>query len=173
MTAVAIARPAAARPAPVRAVPIPLEVIAVPRHLLPRRSAEQLHADGWSVLTEARASASPGPRYALAHLAALRGAAAVLAVRARPTASRRRVVGGRSTAWRLLAVVAPELGEWAAFFAAGATRRAAAESGVPGVVTAREADDLLRDAEAFLTTVEMHVVGPATSGPYQAPLPSW
>ncbi|HVU73072.1 MAG TPA: SAV_6107 family HEPN domain-containing protein, partial [Mycobacteriales bacterium] len=83
------------------------------------------------------------------------------------------VVGGRSTAWRLLAVVAPELGEWAAFFAAGATRRAAAESGVPGVVSEREADDLLRDAETFLTTVETHVVGPAGSGPYQAPLSSW
>jgi hypothetical protein len=159
------------RPAPVWAVVPAPEVMAVPRHLLPRRSAEQLLADGWSVLAEARATAAPGPRYALAHLAALRGAAAVLAVRARPTSSRRRVAGGRSTAWSLLAAVAPELAEWAAFFAAGATRRAAAESGVPGAVSAREADDLLRDAETFLATVETHVVRPAITVPRQATLP--
>ena len=173
MSAAVITRARVPRPALVRAVPPMSEVIAVPRHLLPRRSAEQLLTDGWAVLAESRATASPGPRYALAHLAALRGAAAVLAVRARPAPARRRAVGGRSTAWRLLAVVAPELGEWAAFFAAGASRRVAAETGIPGAVSAREADDLLRDAEAFLTTVETHVVGPATSGPYQAPLPSW
>jgi hypothetical protein len=73
----------------------------------------------------------------------------------------------------LLSIVAPELAEWADFFAAGAARRAAAEVGLPGVVSAREADDLLRDAETFLATVEAQVVGPASAGPYQAPLPSW
>jgi hypothetical protein len=45
--------------------------------------------------------------------------------------------------------VAPELAEWASFFAASATRRAALEAGRTSVVTAREADDLLRDAERF------------------------
>ncbi|MFZ5869570.1 MAG: SAV_6107 family HEPN domain-containing protein [Actinomycetota bacterium] len=35
------------------------------------------------------------------------------------------------------------------FFAAGAAKRAAVEAGRPDVVTAREADDLLRDAAAF------------------------
>jgi hypothetical protein len=45
------------------------------------------------------------------------------------------------------------LREWASFFAAGASKRAAAEAGLP-VVTAREADDLLRDAERFLALVE-------------------
>ncbi len=92
----------------------------------------------------------PAERYAGAHLAALRAAAAVLACRARPAPAR----GSRPTsAWVLLTQVAPELGEWAQFFASGARKRAAAEAGLPAV-TAREADDLLRDAEAFLEVVE-------------------
>ena len=91
-----------------------------------------------------------GSRYAHAHLAALRAAAAVLAARARPRSKR----GSRlRSAWVLLAEVAPELGEWAGFFAAGAGKRAAAEAGVRGVVTDREADDLVREAETFLALV--------------------
>ena len=54
----------------------------------------------------------------------------------------------------LLADVAPELGEWAAFFAAGARKRAAAEAGLPSAATEREADDLVREAETFLGVVE-------------------
>ena len=54
----------------------------------------------------------------------------------------------------VLPQVAPELTEWAAFFAAGAAKRAAAEAGLTRAVTAREADDLLRDAETFLAVVE-------------------
>jgi len=50
--------------------------------------------------------------------------------------------------------VAPALAEWAAFFAAGAAKRAAAEAGLPRAVTTREADDLLRDSETFLGLVE-------------------
>mgnify|MGYP003338751307 CR=1 FL=1 len=50
--------------------------------------------------------------------------------------------------------VAPEFEEWAAFFAAGAGKRAAAEAGSTRAVTAREADDLVRDAERFLALVE-------------------
>ena len=89
-------------------------------------------------------------RYARAHLAALRAAAAVLAARARP---RGRRSGGVRSAWVLLAEVAPELGEWAAFFAAGAGKRAAAEAGLAGVVSEREADDLVREVETFLAVV--------------------
>ena len=107
-------------------------------------------------LVEACAATTPGERYACAHLAALRVAAAVLACRARPAAgpssTGRR--GRPTSAWVLLASVAPELAEWAAFFAAGATKRANAEAGLPSV-TAREADDLVRDAEAFLVMVEV------------------
>jgi hypothetical protein len=90
-------------------------------------------------------------RYATAHLAALRTAAAVLAARTQPELPRsgRRRSGPRN-AWELLAAVAPELSEWALFFAAGAGKRAAAEAGAVGAVTDREADDLLRDVETFL-----------------------
>ena len=52
------------------------------------------------------------------------------------------------------AEVAPELGEWASFFAAGAAKRAAAEAGSRRAVTEREADDLVRDADRFLGLVE-------------------
>ena len=104
-------------------------------------------------LVEAGAAATPGERYAAAHLSALRVAAAVLACRARPeTGPVRR--GSPTSAWVLLSSVAPELAEWAGFFAAGATKRANAEAGLPSAVTAREADDLVRDAEAFLRMVE-------------------
>ena len=80
----------------------------------------------------------------LAHLSALRSAAAILAVRARPSSGRSRL----RSVWSVLPAVAPELAEWAAFFATSATKRSAAEAGVP-VVSLREADDLLRDAETF------------------------
>ena len=89
-------------------------------------------------------------RPARAHLSALRAAAAVLAARARPRGKRSARL---RSAWVLLAEVAPELGEWAQFFAAGAGKRAAAEAGLRGVVSEREADDLVRDAEAFLARV--------------------
>jgi hypothetical protein len=56
--------------------------------------------------------------------------------------------------WELLPRVEPALSEWAAFFAAGAGKRAAAEAGLVRAVSAREADDLLRDAETFLSLAE-------------------
>lgn len=105
-------------------------------------------------LAEAATNSRPAERYAFAHLAALRCAAAVLAARAKPepNAGRR---GRRSrNAWVLLTEVAPELSEWAAFYAAGASKRAAAEAGIEAAVTAREADDLIRDTEIFRALVE-------------------
>jgi hypothetical protein len=99
-------------------------------------------------LLHACAARTAAERYVAAHLAALRSAAAVLAVRGH------RSRGGPRSVWELLPRVAPELTEWASFFAATAARRAAIESGRAGAVTAREADDLLRDAEAFQHAVE-------------------
>lgn len=101
-------------------------------------------------LAEAVVSADPAHRYVCAHVAALRAAAALLAARARPAPRRRRPLN----AWVLLAQLAPELAEWATFFSAGAAKRAAAEAGSSRAVTAREADDLLRDADRFLAVVE-------------------
>ncbi len=120
-------------------------------HFLPASTHSYLERAAES-LREAITSTSVPERYALAHVAALRATAALLAARAQPvTPSRRR---RQKNAWVLLAEVAPELGEWAAFFAAGADKRAAAESGSRRAVTEREADDLVRDADRFLALVE-------------------
>jgi hypothetical protein len=124
----------------------------VPAHVLPHRSPAELLKLARRGLDEAEQTRPDGLRYATAHLAALRAAAAMLAARARPApGSRNRV----TSAWTLLVLVAPELGEWASFFAAGASKRAAAEAGIPRVVSAREADDLLRAAEQFVAVVEL------------------
>jgi len=106
-------------------------------------------------LSEAVGSRDVAERYACAHVAALRAAAALLAARARPAPARRR---RQKNAWVLLTEVAPELGEWASFFAAGAAKRAAAESGSTRAVTERDADDLVRDADRFLAVIE-HALG--------------
>ena len=113
-------------------------------------AATQLLDQAHRGLREAAGCTDPRQRYATAHLGALRAAAAVLAARTRPEPAR----GRPRSAWVLLAEVAPELGEWAAFFAAGASKRAAAESGSRRAVTEREADDLVRDADRFLGLVE-------------------
>lgn len=90
----------------------------------------------------------PARRYVQGHLVAVRAAAAMLAARARPTDSR-----GPRNVWSVLSGVAPEFQEWAQFFAAGAGKQAAAEAGLDRAVTAREADDLVRDAHKFLDIV--------------------
>ena len=102
-------------------------------------------------LSEAVAASDVATRYACAHVSALRAAAALLASRAQPTPTRRRT---QKNAWVLLSEVAPELAEWARFFAAGAPKRAAAEAGSTRAVNDREADDLVRDADRFLAVVE-------------------
>ena len=103
-------------------------------------------------LAAAEGEVSARGRYVSAHLAALRAAAAVVAARADPgTSTRRRKP---LSVWELLPKVEPALSEWAAFFAAGAAKRAAAEAGLPRAVSPREADELLRDAETFLSRAE-------------------
>jgi hypothetical protein len=120
----------------------------------PGPAALDLVAQSRRGLLEADLMTQPGERYAAAHLAALRAAAAVLAARARPAGARPGRARRPASAWALLTEVAPELAEWSAFFAAGAGKRAAAEAGLSRAVTAREADDLRRDAETFLAVVE-------------------
>jgi hypothetical protein len=137
----------------VTAPTVPVPVPTVPAASASRLPASTLLALARRGLVEACSAATPGERYAAAHLSALRVAAAVLACRARPVAGPSRRTRPTS-AWVLLAEVAPELGEWAAFFAAGARKRAAAEAGLPSAATAREADDLVREVEAFLAMVE-------------------
>jgi hypothetical protein len=115
-------------------------------------------------LREAITSTSAPERYAHAHVSALRATAALLAARAQPAPPSRRA--RQRNAWVLLAEVAPELAEWATFFAAGAAKRAAAEAGLTSAVTEREADDLVRDATTFLGVVEAAI---SRTVPPQAP----
>ena len=74
-----------------------------------------------SSLAEAELARRPSDRYLAAHLAALRVVAIVLTHRAPPGTGR--LEGRPRNAWRMLAEVAPELAEWAAFFAATESRR--------------------------------------------------
>ncbi|HEY6274781.1 MAG TPA: SAV_6107 family HEPN domain-containing protein [Streptosporangiaceae bacterium] len=148
------ARSEQTRPAPAR--PGPARCRIAPTALALLESARQGLA---SAVDETAASG----RYVAAHLAALRAAAAVVAARPAPGTGRRKAP---RSVWELLPKVEPALAEWAAFFAAGAGKRAAAEAGLPRAVSSREADDLLRDAETFLSLVEE-----ALGMPSQAALP--
>lgn len=116
---------------------------------LARGSPLALLAQARAGLGEAAAAGDPGERFRLAHLAAIRTAAAVAAQRGRPAAARRRLV----SVWVLLERVAPEHAEWAAYFAAGAPVRAAIEAGAISAVSPRAADDQLRAATEFLALV--------------------
>ena len=130
-------------------------------YALPSATQELIAAARHS-LTEAVIASSAADRYASAHLAALRAAAAVLAARGRvQRKSRSRV----RSVWQVLPEVAGEFTEWSDFFAAGARKRSLAQAGVP-CVSAREADDLVRDAEMFVERVTTAL------GVTQQPLPS-
>ncbi|MGW0117447.1 SAV_6107 family HEPN domain-containing protein [Streptomyces sp. NPDC003327] len=144
--------PGAGRPAPAQRGPAS-DVHPVPRRASAPPAALDLLAKAHAGLAEAAALDRPHERYATAHLAALRAAAAVLAARARPQPASRRRQAIRS-AWELLPALAPELAEWSALFASGAQRRARAEAGITSAASRREADDLLRDAAHFLRLVE-------------------
>ncbi|MCC9308780.1 hypothetical protein LN042_17095 [Kitasatospora sp. RB6PN24] len=115
-------------------------------------AARDLLAQAQRTLLAADAAEDPLERFATAHLAALRTTAAVLAVRGRPEKNPRRRKAIRS-AWEVLPEVAPELSEWAVYFAAGASKRAAAEAGLRGAASVRDADDLIRNTAVFLRLV--------------------
>jgi SAV_6107-like HEPN len=113
------------------------------------RSATSLVEQARAMLRDAERQTDAAEQFRLAHLAALRAAAAVFAERARP-AGRRRLV----SAWTLVDAVAPELSDWSAYFARTADTRAAIEAGARSVVSDRDADDQRHAAEQFLALVE-------------------
>ncbi|HEY5554309.1 MAG TPA: SAV_6107 family HEPN domain-containing protein [Cellulomonas sp.] len=112
--------------------------------LLPTRSHELLQrAD--AELVAAQFSSEAWERFSHAHLAALRGGAALVAVRGRP--------GGRRpprTVWDMLRVVAPELERWSDCFAGGAGLRSAIEAGRFDAVSEERAEQALCAAEDFI-----------------------
>ena len=111
-------------------------------------AARDLLADAGRGLGRAIREQDAADRYAAAHLAALRAAAALLAARARP------VRGRRGSVWEMITKVAPEFAEWATFFAAGSAKRRAAEAGLPHAVRPREADDMVRQAAVFVDLMQ-------------------
>ncbi|MFJ8665815.1 SAV_6107 family HEPN domain-containing protein [Streptomyces sp. NPDC093600] len=140
------------RPAPALVGP-PSDVHPVLRRTTAPPAALDLLAKAHAGLDEAATYDVPNERYATAHLAALRTAAAVLAARGRPETHPRKRQRIRST-WEVLPEIAPELAEWSALFASGAERRARAEAGIAGAASRRDADDLIRAAAMFLRLVE-------------------
>ncbi|GDY30355.1 SAV_6107 family HEPN domain-containing protein [Gandjariella thermophila] len=126
----------------------------------PPATAVSLLHDARHGLAQAEREPDAGQRFAQAHLAALRGAAAILALRGRPHRGRSRP----TSAWTLLATMAPELREWAVFFASGSATRAAVQAGIPAAVTTRAADDLVRQTGQFLDLVERLVRGVPAAG---------
>jgi hypothetical protein len=127
---------------------------------------DDLLADATRDLLLAELATRPADRYAAAHLAALRAAAAVLAARSGSPETWQPVCGARPgrrrplSAWDQLRAAAPELTDWADYFAAGAEKRSAAAAGLSGAVSADEAELHYRDAGAFLGLVRALVNRP-------------
>lgn len=117
-----------------------------------------------ATLLQACRAPSCADRFVAAHLGALRLAAALLA--ARPEAVRRG--GPVRTVWAHLSLIAPELSEWADYFALAGARRAAIEAGQ--VPSRREADDLLRSAETFACLIAAALGLPVDAFEVEAPL---
>ncbi|HIZ99642.1 MAG TPA: hypothetical protein H9805_13840 [Candidatus Janibacter merdipullorum] len=96
-------------------------------------------------------------RVAGTRLAVLRAAAAVLSVRGRRPADElrrpRSPTAGPVDVWSLLPRVAPELTEWAEFFATVLPAGPRPGSDGEGPMSVREADDLLRQGEEFVQLV--------------------
>lgn len=113
-----------------------------------RADLQRAHA----AIAEAQLATNPSERFLAAHLAALRVAAIILRVRAGSAPTRQ--PGRPRNAWLMVAEVAPEFAQWAAHFAATEAKRDAVRSGEATIVSAREADDLIRDARSFLHLVE-------------------
>ncbi|WP_233225859.1 SAV_6107 family HEPN domain-containing protein [Amycolatopsis sp. CA-126428] len=135
---------------------------SLPMSLRPPASpaAAGLLAQARRGLAEAAQETRPAERFIGAYLAALRGAAAVLAARGRPHRGRARP----ASTWVLLDSVAPELREWSAFFASNSATRAAAQAGITGKVTAESAAGLVGAATPFLELVRRLVHGLPITG---------
>lgn len=120
----------------------------VPRPVPPGVRALLRRAD--AELAQAHAAADPDDRFRHAHLAAIRAAAAVLALRGRPSAR-----SGARTVWEMLVRVEPGLGPWSGYFASGASLRAAVDAGRGDEVEPARADEIVACAEDFRDEVAM------------------
>ncbi|MFG2620251.1 SAV_6107 family HEPN domain-containing protein [Streptomyces sp. NPDC048507] len=153
------------------ATPSPSPVHPVPRRSAAPPAALDLLAKARGGLAEAALLPRPNERYATAHLAALRVAAAVLAARGRPEPAHPRRRPRIRSAWEVLPEIAPELSEWSALFASGAARRARAEAGIADAASPRDADDLVRATGMFLRLVERMLALQPPAQPLPQPRP--
>jgi SAV_6107-like HEPN len=101
-------------------------------------------------LASGRYNPSPPARYGAAYHAALGAAAAVVAAKSGLTRRRRRP----RNVWELLPSAAPSLGEWAVQFAATPGVSRPVWLGRRRAISHRQADQLLREAEAFVSLAE-------------------
>jgi hypothetical protein len=123
-----------------------LSVAPITSHTVPSAASTlELVERARAVLLEACHSRDVAERYRQSRLGAMRAAAALVSARSRDART-----SGPQSLWDLVPAAAPELTEWAEFFAVATTR--AGQSG-RAAVTAREADDLLRQAETFIGLV--------------------
>lgn len=99
------------------------------------------------LLADAEVQPAPADRFRIAHLAALRATAAVLSAYTEPG---HRLARRPTSAWVLLSKLIPPLAPWAAYFAGGASQRAAADAGVSTAVSDNDADELLVAVRMFL-----------------------
>ncbi|GAB2595879.1 SAV_6107 family HEPN domain-containing protein [Pseudactinotalea suaedae] len=111
--------------------------------------AQQLIRRARLELDAADASTDPAMRFLHAHMAAIRGASAVLALGA--VVPRRR--GRLRSVWEQLADAGQEWGAWAARFEAGAQIRAAIDADRIGDLDATVADDAVWAADEFVAQV--------------------
>jgi phosphoribosylcarboxyaminoimidazole (NCAIR) mutase len=126
------------------------QTVMIPIYAMPQRTPAEL-------LTQARAGIAeplelPAARHAAAHLAALRAASAALAVCATPVRAKR-----ITNVWALLAMAAPELGDWAGYFANGQARRASDPRVSAAVITDVEADAITEEAGRWIAVVDEFV----------------
>ena len=103
-----------------------------------------------SLLMAAAGESDPAERYLAAYLAALRGAAAVLAAVTVSTKTRAR----SRSAWVLMAQSAPEFVMWADYFSDHSATRAALAAGISRPITDAQADEFYSRVGAFLHDVE-------------------
>jgi hypothetical protein len=120
-------------------------------------------------LLEACHSRDVAERYRQSRLGAMRAAAALVSARSRGTR-----VSGPQSLWDLVPAAAPELTEWAEFFAVATAQPDHAPTHRPSrpAVTAREADDLLRQAETFIGLVCRSLGLPVTPAHHDVLVPT-
>ncbi len=106
-------------------------------------------------LTEVGREATPAGRFVASYLSALRAGAAILVAKGRP---HRRAARPQST-WTLLTAAAPEVTQWAEYFAAHSAAYAAAQAGISRRVGAEAADELRDRAGEFLALARRVVHG--------------